>query len=387
MQRENEAVLKKNTLVLILGLAGFISAADNWFVSPVLPAIAKGFNTVVTQAGNILTAYMIPYGIMQPFYGFVSDRWGKAKVLKWIVFGLALGTVGCAFAGSLRMLCLWRAITGFFAAGIIAVSLALIGDNVLPQERQVYVGKFMGILFFGQGLSVGLGGVLAKYFSWRIAFGFFAVMAACVLLFLQRVPNYSPFRLRVKFLSEVKRVVLTQKGRIIFPLAMVTGFLLLGLYSYLGAYLHEVTGLDYLQVGIVVMFYGFSCMLAGSQVGKLEQKLGRKKIVIIGGCFALSAALLLIVFSGWQTGWVATISLGFGYIFIQSTLATIAFDVATESKGLPSALVGLGLFGGGGLGSAFSSWLLHQGGYSILWLTFSIGMMIFIMIAAKLRFD
>lgn len=57
-----------NNLVLILGFSGFISAANSWFVSPVLPAISNSFGTSIAQAGIILTAYMIPYGIMQPLH-------------------------------------------------------------------------------------------------------------------------------------------------------------------------------------------------------------------------------------------------------------------------------------------------------------------------------
>lgn len=376
-----------NKLVWILGFAGFISAADNWIVSPILPAIAVGFDVSVSQVGIVLTAYMLPYGIMQPVYGFISDRWGKARILQWIVCGLALGTLGCAIAASLWMLCLWRIITGFFAAGVIAVSLALIGDTVSLAERQKYVGKFMGIVFLGQGLSVGLGGIFANFISWRVAFIFFAVLALCMLAFLKKLPKDASQPSSCSFFLEIKRVSLTPKGMVIFPLALVTGFLLLGLYSYLGAFLHEIAGLDYVQVGMVVMFYGFACLLAGSQVGKLGQKFGHKKTIILGEFLALFTALTLTIFPYWQAGWLATISLGFGYIFIQSTLATIAFDVAAENKGLPSALIGLGLFGGGGLGTAFGSLLLSQGSYQTLWLLLGAGIVIFIFITAKLRFS
>ncbi|MBU3158049.1 MFS transporter [Clostridium estertheticum] len=385
--KKNNVYLKYTTLILTLGLAGFISAADNWFISPSLPAIAAGFSVPVSKAGNILTSYMIPYGMMQPIYGFLSDRWSKTKILQWILCGLALGTFGCAFASSLLMLCIWRAFTGFFAAGIIAVSLALIGDTVPIFDRQIYIGKFMGIVFLGQGVSSGLGGALSKYYSWRIAFIVFAVISIITIFFLHKLPNNSPTHISHNFLKEVKQILFTEKGKIIFPLSLLTGFLLLGLYSYMGAFLHEITGLDYLQAGIVIMFYGFACLLAGSQVGKLGQKFGKKKIIIIGECLALCSAFLLIIFSCWQAIWISTISLGFGYIFIQSTLATIAFEVSTETKGLPAGLIGLCLFSGGGLGTAFSGWLLSQVSYKILWSVLALGIVFFIFITAKLHFN
>ncbi|WMJ80472.1 hypothetical protein RBU49_16955 [Clostridium sp. MB40-C1] len=91
-------------------------------------------------------------------------------------------------------------------------------------------------------------------------------------------------------------MILTSKGKIIFPLALSAGFLLLGLYSYLGAFLYESVGLDYFQVGIIIMFYGFACMIAGSQVGQLVKKFGQKIIIIMGGCLALCSSVLLIFF-------------------------------------------------------------------------------------------
>lgn len=366
-----------------LGIAGFISAADNWVVSPLLPAIAAGFDVSLAQAGEILTAYMIPYGMMQPVYGFWSDRRGKAKVLQGIVGGLALGTAGCCLAQSLIVLCFWRFITGFFAAGIIAVSLALIGDTVAVDERQKGVGLFGGLVFLGQGLSAGCGGVLAKYVSWRVSFALCAIMAVGTVFFLRKLPAGLSCPEGPSFLAEVRRVTLSPQGRVIFPLSFFSGFLLLGSYSYLGAFLHAGGGLDYLQVGMIMMFFGLCCFLVGGKVGKLAQKIGYRKTILAGGGFAFAASLLLASFSFWQAGLCATIGLSLAYGFIQSTLATLAFNVSSQSKGLPSALVGLGLFGGGGVGALFGGGMLSISSYTVLWLTFSGGDLLFILTAAR----
>ncbi|MBI0159276.1 MULTISPECIES: MFS transporter [unclassified Snodgrassella] len=68
--------------VLILpGFAGFISAADNWVASLLLPDISVDFGSPISQASIILTAYLFPYGVLQPFYGFYSDWYGCKKIL------------------------------------------------------------------------------------------------------------------------------------------------------------------------------------------------------------------------------------------------------------------------------------------------------------------
>lgn len=387
VKNQKSVTLSHDTLILILGLSGFISAADNWFISPVLPAIASDFDVSISKAGIMLTAYMIPYGIMQPVYGFFSDRFSKARILQLIVFGFTLGTAGCVIAPSFWILCIWRFLTGFFAAGIIAVSLALIGDTVPTLKRQMYVGKFMGIVFLGQGLSAGLGGTLAKFISWRMAFAFFVIISICAIILLFKLEPNVVVPVKRNFFTEIKYIVLASKQRIIFPLAFIAGFLLLGLYSYLGAFLHDVIELDYLQCGVIIMFYGLACLLAGTQIGKLVLKIGHQKTVMLGGLFALITALFLTFLPYLQAALIATISLGFGYIFIQSTLATMAFDVVTETKGLPSGLIGLGLFSGGGLGSFFSSWLISQISYKSLWMIFAIGIALFIFSINRLSFD
>lgn len=378
---------RNRKLIYILGLAGFVSAADNWIVSPILPALAKGFNVTVPMAGVILTAYMIPYGLMQPVYGFVSDRHDKSKVLRIIVMALAIGTLGCSFSSSLYMLCFWRALTGFFAAGIIAVSLALIGDTVPLGERQIYVGKFMGIVFLGQGLSVGIGGLLAKLLNWRAIFVVFSLIAIVSAISLKSVPRTPVLQQQLGFFKEVKAALWSKKGRFIFPLAFITGFLLLGLYSYLGAFLHERGGLNYFQVGLIVMLFGFACLFAGWYVGKLSVKKSQKQILILGYTFGLTSALLLMLVNFWLVSCVATILLGMGYIFVQSTLATDAFEVQSEAKGLPSALIGLGLFGGGGVGTAMGGYLLFRTNYTIFWSVFAGAIFLVIIFLTKLRFS
>ena len=75
----DKIAISTTALVLILGITRFISAAENWIVSPIISTIAKDFNVSIPQINAILTAYLIPYGIMQPFYVYISDRNGKKK--------------------------------------------------------------------------------------------------------------------------------------------------------------------------------------------------------------------------------------------------------------------------------------------------------------------
>ena len=230
------------TMIVILGMAGFVSAADNWVISALLPAVAADFGTGIVTAAGMLTAYLVPYGIMQPVYGYLADRWGKARILKGVLSGLTAATAGCVLAPALVWLMICRFVAGFFAAGIIAVSLAMIGDETEPEKRPQSVGLFMGMVFLGQGVSAGFGGFFAGWLDWRMTFVCLIAIALVTLWLYRRLPEGRVAPSQNAFLSETIRIVLSEKGRIIFPMAFAAGFLMLGAYSYLGACLHEVAG-------------------------------------------------------------------------------------------------------------------------------------------------
>lgn len=89
---------EQRRVVLTLGFCGLVSAADNWFVSPALPAIAQTLAVAPSVVAVILTAYLVPYGALQPVCGAIGDRVGRVRLLRVIVAGLAAGTLACALA-------------------------------------------------------------------------------------------------------------------------------------------------------------------------------------------------------------------------------------------------------------------------------------------------
>ena len=60
---------------MLLGLAGFMVMADNWVVSPILPAISQNLEIDISRAVLLITAYMIPFGLVQIIFGPLADRY------------------------------------------------------------------------------------------------------------------------------------------------------------------------------------------------------------------------------------------------------------------------------------------------------------------------
>ena len=90
-------------------------------------------------------------------------------------------------------------------------------------------------------------------------------------------------------------------------------------------------------------------------------------LMIIGGALALVIALIAVIGIAAAAS-LAAGALGFGYILTQPTLVSLSMDADPVQTGLCTGLIGLGVFAGGGVGSALGSQLVALGGYGALWI-------------------
>lgn len=384
-------------IVVTLGFCGLVSAADNWFVSPALPAIAQTLAIAPAAATIILTAYLTPYGLLQPACGAIGDAVGRVRLLCIIVAGLAASTVLCAAAPTLEALVAARIVTGCFAAGIISVNQSLVGSVVSEEDRQGAVGLLMGVTFTGQGLSAGLGGLICDLVGWRAAFICFGVLGAAAWLGVRRLryldemdgtsaidapgagvsaagvgavgsAEREPFR-PTAFLRHAAQI-LFGPGRAIYFVAFTTGIIFLGVYGFMGTFLAERCGLSSTQAGLLMMFYGLACLAGGSISGRIGEARGQRGVIAVGETSGVIATALLAastITGSWMPALPAAACLGLGYILVQPTLVSFSMDIDPSHTGLCTGLIGLGVFAGGGIGSSLGSIAIAGGGYFALW--------------------
>ena len=387
-------------IVVTLGFCGLVSAADNWFVSPALPAIAQTLAIAPAAATIILTAYLTPYGLLQPVCGAIGDAVGRVRLLCIIVAGLAASTVLCAAAPTLVALVVARIVTGCFAAGIISVNQSLVGSVVSEEDRQGAVGLLMGVTFTGQGLSAGLGGLICDLVGWRVAFICFGALGAAAWLGVRRLryldemdgvgtvdaagagvsaidaadagaagsAEREPFR-PAAFLRHAARI-LFGPGRAIYFVAFTTGIIFLGVYGFMGTFLAERCGLSSTQAGLLMMFYGLACLVGGSISGRIGEARGQRGVIAVGEASGVIATALLAastITGSWMPALPAAACLGLGYILVQPTLVSFSMDIDPSHTGLCTGLIGLGVFAGGGIGSSLGSIAIAGGGYLALW--------------------
>src|SRR5512146_2708497 len=150
-------------------LALFLGALDQTIVGTALPRFVTdlGGNEYYTW---VVTIYLLTSTITVPFYGKLSDIYGRKPMM---MFGVAIFLIGSALSGlsqNMAMLILFRGIQGIGAGALFPIALAVIGDLYTPAERGRYQGLFGAV--FGISFIIGpaLGGLLTDNVSWHWIF-------------------------------------------------------------------------------------------------------------------------------------------------------------------------------------------------------------------------
>ena len=137
-------------LIPLLALASCCSMTVQRMCDPMLPALAREFDTSISDVAWVISIFAITYGLMQVVYGPLADRVGKFRVVAFTTLACSVGCVACALAPGLGWLVASRVLVAVFAAAIIPVSMAWVGDNSTYEIRQETLARV------GLGTTLGL---------------------------------------------------------------------------------------------------------------------------------------------------------------------------------------------------------------------------------------
>lgn len=382
--------IDKRSLLILLGLAGFIVMADNWVVSPILPAISQDLNLDISRSGLLITAYMIPFGIFQIIFGPLADRYGKKQVVTFSILTFTIATGVCALGTSLSSLALFRALTGIFAASVMPISLALIGDVFPMKERQQAIGTFMGLSFLGQGLSMVLGGTIAFFLNWRGVFITYAVLSLIPAVLL--IKNYklmpSEKNANSQIIKPYIKLVSNTTSLFTYVIVVLEGMFIIGSFSYTGSFIAKEYHYNNLYIGLIMTAFGVMSVIGGRMGGKIASKIGPRKVLRLGLVSALFADII-IYFYGTNLFMLilAVALLGLGFIFTHSTLLTRATAFAEKARGSAMSLVAFCFMGGGGLGTAIGGKVISIYGINTLFISYGLCLMLTLLLSYVLIKD
>jgi hypothetical protein len=120
--------LVRDPTLLAMMLVAFVVMFGYEVPAPILPRIAEGVGVSDARIGLVMTAFAVPGMLFVPVTGLLADLYGRRRVLvpSLVLFGAAgLATVA---VGDFRTLLGLRALQGLAFAGILPISVVVLGD-------------------------------------------------------------------------------------------------------------------------------------------------------------------------------------------------------------------------------------------------------------------
>jgi hypothetical protein len=109
-------------------------------LSPALPEIMDHFGISKVEIGLLVTAYTLPGVFMAIFIGVLADRLGRKQVLVPCIFLFGIAGGACIFSPDFHTLLILRVFQGIGGAGLVTLSITLIGDYFHGLERAEAMG-------------------------------------------------------------------------------------------------------------------------------------------------------------------------------------------------------------------------------------------------------
>ena len=242
MTTSGSAIDRSRWLALVVLCAGMLMVIlDGTIVNVALPAIQDDLGFSQSSLAWVVNAYLIPFGGLLLLAGRLGDLLGRRSVF---LAGLALFTGAsllCGLAQSQEVLVGARFLQGIGGALASAVILGMIVTMFTePRERATAIGVYSFVASAGASIGLLAGGVLTQTISWH-------------WIFFVNLPIGLVTGLLALRLIAPDRGIGIRQGADLLGAVLVTGGLMLGVYTIVGAADHGWASARTLGLGAVAI--------------------------------------------------------------------------------------------------------------------------------------
>jgi YNFM family putative membrane transporter len=285
-----------NVAMFVSGVAIF---AVLYSAQAVLPQLSADFGLTPASAAlsmSVATA-ALALGVLP--ISALSERWGRVPVMTVSVVAVAVLGLLVPFSPTYPVLLVLRALQGLAVAGLPAVAVAYLADEVHPRA----LGGAVGLFIAGNGLGGLTGRMLAGFATdlggWHAGLAAVALLAlACAIAFVVLLPGQRHARQTPISAARLAGSVRDHLGTPALRRLFLAGFMLMGgfvtLYNFIGYRLmREPFGLSAAAVGLVFLAY-LGGTVSSAVAGRLADRFGRPRVFVAAVLLAVAAAALTL---------------------------------------------------------------------------------------------
>ncbi len=290
-------------LVLFITLMNMFIPLSTDLYLPALPTMSTYFHVSSALTNLTLVSFFFFYAVGTLFWGPMSDKYGRKKILLIGTIFYVFASAACAVSLNVYMLIAARIVQGIGAGAITAVSMALIKDCFSGKQRETILAIVQSVAGLAPMIAPVLGAILLQFTDWRGSFIVLTVVGLlCLLLaFLYQETLSDEERYEGTVLGSLGRLVAVGKN-----IGFLVPCIIFSLYNL--AFMGYIAMSSYIYVDVFglseqLYSYFFAANAALSMIGpmlyvRFMTGFDKKKFALT--CFALYAicGIFIVVLGG-----------------------------------------------------------------------------------------
>ena len=287
---------KKTVLAAFLGW--MLDAFDFFLLVFLLGDIAKEFGVEISQVAYALFLTLAMRFIGAFIFGRLGDRFGRKPILMLDIISYSVVGALAAFAPSLWIFLLLRALFGIAMGGEWGLGSSLAMESIPPQARGFVsgllqcgypTGYLLASIGYGLLYQHSIGGFII---GWRAMFLLSVIPALVVLFIRSHVPESPPFAEAQK--APKPKLIDTLRANWRIALYAVVLMMCFNLFSHgtqdlYPTFLQKQHEFDHTTVSWITIVANLGAIVGGLFFGFVSEKIGRVNAITIASLIALPA--------------------------------------------------------------------------------------------------
>src|SRR5438552_2841392 len=278
---------QRNTFIACF-LGWTLDALDFFLLTFVLGPIAHNFGRTIEQVTFAITITLMMRPLGAFIFGWLGDRFGRRIPLMIDIVFYSIIELLTAFAPNFATFLLLRALFGIGMGGEWGLGASLAMESLPTQTRGLFSGILQQGYAFGYLLAALVYWIVFPIFGWR---GLFIVGAlpAMLVIYISAHVLESPVWERDRASGRIRRVdlrrFLQEHGSLlIYAALLMTAFNYMshGTQDLYATYLQKQRGFNADQTSKIAIVYAIGMICGGTVIGHLSQRLGRRRVIILG---------------------------------------------------------------------------------------------------------